>query len=671
LLLLSLTQKIPPRAALLCRMVRLLLVLVCCLVLGQSLAQSTAQLRRQVGPLPDTVGKHFWQQLAAHPQPDTLRVVWLTELGDAVQAYNVSAARPVLWAALRLARQLRYRDLVAETLLDLSDYHVQLAQYDSAATYLHESAQAFAKLHDLGGQIRCLGRLGKIADQHGQYAASLLYNFRALALPLTGDTRRFNTSIKIQVGSTYAQVGEYAQARRYLLEALQTSRQYDYPDRLNLVLGALGDVSRQQRQWTTAYRYYREGIAVSRRINDMPTLLATQLDMARLRESQGQYAPAEALGQLVLARAGAANLPLLVPQTQALLARVALRTRHPDLAMAYATQSLRASQRIGLLTGVREASTVLVDAYTQRHAYAQALGALRQFNAVNDSLTGEAIRRRAAVLQFDYERSGQLAQISLLRQQNRLQHQDQELDRLRLQRQLIGLSALTLLLLLLAGGALWQYRRRQAYREASLRTQIAADLHDDVGTLLAQISMQSDLLREGYADATGQRQQLSQISAASRTAVRQLNDVVWSLDAHNDTLPQLLDRFHDYAYEVLTPTGLRVQFESTPAPPARRLPLLLRRNLYLIYKEALVNVLKHAGPATQVTVSLLLEGSYLRLEIANDASLAPAPAAAHQRRSGHGLRNIAARAATLGGAAECGPVAGGGFRVRVRVPLEG
>ena len=638
---------------------------------GGSLAQSTSQLRQQVGFLPDMVGNRLWQQLVTHPQADTTRVVLLTQLGSAVQSYNVRAARPVLWAALRLARQLHYRDLVAETLLDLSDYHVQLTQYDSATTYLRASAQAFAKLHDLGGEIRCLGRLGKMADQHGQYAASLQYNFRALALPLTGDTRRFNTSIKIQVGSTYAQVGEYAQARRYLLEALQTSRHHDYPDRLNLVLGALGDVSRQQRQWVAAYRYYREGIAVSRRINDMPTLLATQLDMARLRESQGRYALAETLAQLVLARAQAANLPLLVPQAQALLARVALRTRHPDQAIASATQSLQASQRIGLLAGVREASAVLAEAYTQRHAYAPALSALRQYNAVNDSLTGEAIRRRAAVLQFDYERSGQRAQIRLLTQQNRLQHQDQELARLRLQRQLIGLSALTLLLLLLAGGALWQYRRRQAHREASLRTQIAADLHDDVGTLLAQISMQSDVLREGYADATGQRQQLSQISAASRSAVRQLNDVVWSLDAHNDTLPQLLDRFHDYAHEVLAPSGLRVQLESSPVPPPRRLPLLLRRNLYLIYKEALANVLKHASPATQVTIYLLLEGSYLRLEITNDASLVPAQAPAHQRRSGHGLRNIAARAATIGGAAECGPVAGGGFRVRVRVPLEG
>lgn len=629
---------------------------------------SSAQYAYPAAPVAagDSSVVRIWRaRVRAHPRADTVRLVLLTELGDALQARDVRSARPVLLAAVALGRQLAYRDFMAETLLDLADYHVALAQYDSATTCLQASARAFSAVRDLGGEVRCLGRLGRIADQQGQYVASLNYTYRGLALATTGDTRRFNTSLKIQLATIYAQVGDYVAARRYLGAALQAASHYDYPDRLNLALGELGEVCRQQRQWGAARTYLTRSIAVSQRINDTPYALARQLSLARLAEDQQQYAAAAARGWQVLHRLQAAHLPLLIPPAQALLARTALRRGAVAQAVAYGRQSLAGSRQAHLLAGIREASAVLADAYTRQHAYSAALAALRQYTAANDSLVGDATRRWAALRQFGEQHREQQAQIRLLTQQNRLQQQTQEVARLRSQRTVIGLSALSLLVVVVAGGALWHYRRRQAQREARLRTQIAADLHDDVGTLLSQISLQSSLLQTGLADAGGQRQQLSQIAEASRSAVRQLNDVVWSLDAHNDTLPQLLDRLRDYAYEVLLPADIALVVDAPVAVPEVRLSLLLRRNLYLIHKEALHNILKHAASTGRVHVQLTLAPGRLCLAISNDA----APPA-HPRRSGHGLRNMAQRAAAVGGTATSGWLPEGGFRVRVELPLE-
>jgi len=613
----------------------------------------------------DSTVVQLWRaRVRAHPQPDTVRLVLLTELGDALQARDVRSARPVLWAAVALARQLTYHDFLAETLLDLADYHVPLAQYDSATTCVLAAARHFRKLHDVGGEVRCLGRLGRMAHQQGRYVASLDYTYRGLALATTGDTRRFSTSLKIQLATLYAEVGDYPAARRYLGEALQAATHYDYPDRLNLALGELGELCRQQRQWAAARRYLVRSIAVSQRINATPYALAMQLRLACLAEDQQQYAAAAAQGRQVLARLEAAHQPLLIPPAQALLARTALHQGAVAQAVAYGRQSLAGSQRARLLAGIREASAVLADAYTRQRAYAPALVALRQYTVANDSLLGAATRRRAAVRQFAAQQREQQAQIKLLTQQNRLQQQTQEVARLRSQRAVIALGVLCLLLLLLAGGGLWGYHRRQARRETQLRTQIAADLHDDVGMLLSQISLQSSLLQTGLADAAGQRQQLGQIAEASRSAVRQLNDVVWSLDAHNDTLPQLFERLRDYAYEVLTPADIAVAVEAPTTVPEVRLPLLLRRNVYLIYKEVLHNILKHGIGTGCVRVQLTFAVSRLQLIISNDA----APPV-HQRRSGHGLRSMAARAAAVGGTVTSGWPSEGGFRVRIELPL--
>ena len=163
-------------------------------------------------------------------------------------------------------------------------------------------------------------------------------------------------------------------------------------------------------------------------------------------------------------------------------------------------------------------------------------------------------------------------------------------------------------------------------------------------------ALQSGLLQEGLTDATSQRQKLGEITEASRSAVRQLNDVVWSLDAHNDHLPDLLDRMRDYAHEVLGMAGLEATFDFPPQLPDQRLSVLLRRNLYLIYKESLHNVLKHAPGATAVAVSLRYVASSLPqlvLEVRDNGRSASDTAAGPGRRSGHGLRNIARDSKTI------------------------
>jgi signal transduction histidine kinase/tetratricopeptide (TPR) repeat protein len=609
-----------------------------------------------------------WQaQVQAHPTPDLARLVLLDRLAAAQQARDVQAAYPVYLAARRLAFRLPYPQARAETLLMLADHHTELAQYDSAAAYLRAAEHQFRLGRDRGGVVRCLTRLGRTADLQGRYAASLAYNQQAMALATTGNTRRFRTTARIQLGTTYTQVGDYAEALRHLRVALHVARYHDYPDRINLALGEIGEVYRRQQRWQQARTYFDSSVSVSRRINDEPQVLAMQLKLAQLREAQGQLPAAAAEGRQVLARLQAANLRLLVPLAQALLARVALAQGQGPAALAYGRQSLAGSQQARLLRGVAEAQAVLAEAYTRQHRYAAALLALRGYTAAHDSLLGAEARRRTAVLQASQRQREQQTQIRLLTQQNRLQAERQQIARLQSQRTVLGLSALALLAVLLAGLGLGYYRRRQQQREAALRQQLAADLHDDVGTLLSQIALQSELLQTGLPDTVGQARKLNQIAEASRNARRQLNDVVWSLDAHNDTLPDLLDRLRDHAYEVLGGAGLPIEFEVPAALPAQHLALPVRRQLYLLYKEALANVLRHAPAACWVRVRLAPEGGGLLLAIDNDAPALAGPA----RRSGHGLRNIAARATALGGRATCGPLPDGSFGVRVWVPLGG
>ena len=613
--------------------------------------------------------------VAAHPQLDATRVVLLTRLAEELKRQNVEAARPVLDEAVHLARRLKSGDLLAETLLDLADYHITLAEYGPAVRRLTESRREFARLRDLGGEIRCLGRLARVADQQGRYAVSLAYCFQGLALPLTGDTRRFNTSLKIQAGNTFTKLGDYVHARSYLRAALQVARYQDYPDRINLALAGLGDVYRNQRQWATARRYYEQSMVVSHRLGNAPEVLAMELNLAEVSERQGDYAHALASGYRALRQSVAAGQLLAIPRAQGLMARAFLHSGRPDSAIIYGQRSLRASQLARVNEGARAANEVLALAYAERGDFARAYIASNGRKAYNDSLLSEATARRTAALQLNFELGQQQAQIKVLTQRARLQAQQRELSRLRQQNQLIALAGLALLAIGAAAWLFWRYRQRQSARETALRARLAADLRNDVGTLLRQISLQSNLLQEGLADAAGQRLQISRLSDASRTAVRQLNDVVWSLDAQNDYLSDLLTRMRDYAHEILGPHGIGLQFEMPEAVPVFRLPARLRRNLYLIYKESLQNILQHAQHATQAHVRVRFEGPQLVLEIIdNGRQTAPFAPVEGAGPGADAVATIALRATAMGGAATTGPMLAAdghaaGYRVRVAVPL--
>jgi signal transduction histidine kinase len=156
--------------------------------------------------------------------------------------------------------------------------------------------------------------------------------------------------------------------------------------------------------------------------------------------------------------------------------------------------------------------------------------------------------------------------------------------------------------------------------------------------------MQSSLLREAPGSPEQLQQRLDQLSATSRQATQHMSDVVRGLHQPQQTLPELLERMSDHAHEVLYPLGIEVDFEASPAVTAAPLAPEALQSLYLIYKEALHNVVKHAR-ATRVTVRLSYSTAGLRLTVADNGQGHDGSA----RPTGNGLRNMQARAQAVGG----------------------
>lgn len=159
-----------------------------------------------------------------------------------------------------------------------------------------------------------------------------------------------------------------------------------------------------------------------------------------------------------------------------------------------------------------------------------------------------------------------------------------------------------LLVLALVGGVGYWIARRRHVRLLELermRTRIASDLHDEVGSMLTGLSMQAELLEMNASEKD--RPRIHHIGDISRTAVSKMRDLVWSIDSRRDKVINLLERMQEEANELLQPKDIACRFELGDLPLEKKLPVDLRQHLYLIFKEALANIVRHSK-ATAVTV---------------------------------------------------------------------
>ena len=190
-----------------------------------------------------------------------------------------------------------------------------------------------------------------------------------------------------------------------------------------------------------------------------------------------------------------------------------------------------------------------------------------------------------------------------------------------------------------------RYRFRQQLALERMRTRIAGDLHDEVGSSLSLLSLiigSFDVV--GAPERTaGAAEKAEALLARTASNVR---DIVWAIDARRDRAGDLLDRMEDFAYDMLTPRGITYRFLVDGVTRDLVLNPVARQNTYLIFKEAIHNVVRHS-PATEVDITTSQRGHQLIVTVRDNGG-PPRRSRANEKSRGHGLENMQLRAGRMG-----------------------
>jgi two-component system sensor histidine kinase UhpB len=205
-------------------------------------------------------------------------------------------------------------------------------------------------------------------------------------------------------------------------------------------------------------------------------------------------------------------------------------------------------------------------------------------------------------------------------------------------------------------------RARQQIEFEKLRNNIARDLHDDMGSTLSSINIISKVVLDNPDEKENVQEHFRKIHENSGYMLESMSDIVWAINPANDTFEKVLFKMKEFASDILEPLNIEYEFITSGEMAGIRLSLKNRKDLYLIFKEAINNAAKYSN-CTKVTVDISHLNNKLVLQIADngggfDTAFIPA---------GNGLNNMRQRAAEMNGSSDITSEMGKGTTVRIKI----
>ena len=212
--------------------------------------------------------------------------------------------------------------------------------------------------------------------------------------------------------------------------------------------------------------------------------------------------------------------------------------------------------------------------------------------------------------------------------------------------------------------ALRRSREERLAEIERVRRRIATDLHDDIGSSLTQISVLSEVARQQVANSSALERPLEIIAGSSRELIDSMSDIVWAINPQRDHLADLVHRMRRFAADTLTARNVEFKMELPDIAEDLKLEGNLRREVFLIFKEALNNAVRHSG-CTRADIALRVEKDKLRLQLRDNGKGFDLSRVG----DGHGLTSMSSRASGIGARFGITSTPAEGSTVDLEVPL--
>jgi len=266
----------------------------------------------------------------------------------------------------------------------------------------------------------------------------------------------------------------------------------------------------------------------------------------------------------------------------------------------------------------------------------------KMFIAYRDSLYNEESKKKTlqAQMQYDFDKKELAAKAE---QERKDALTNAEISKQKVVRNFSIAGAVGILSL--GGYVFYNFRKRKKLENqralADERLRISRDLHDDMGASLSSISVFSSAVKQKLLNNETQEaeQLLDRMSNDAQEMVSGMSEMVWTINPHNDTIEKLTDRLQVYAAGMLSAKNISFNLECDEELKNKKLPVEMRKNIFLILKEAINNAAKYSC-ATEVKLTVSKKENRMVAVLADNGKGFDISS----RVTGNGLNNMRQRA---------------------------
>jgi two-component system sensor histidine kinase UhpB len=475
----------------------------------------------------------------------------------------------------------------------------------------------------------------------GNYPEALKDFFNALKV---AEEANYNESIESSyecLGIIYEKEGNYKEALKNYISASKFCEKTGNRFRVTAYYDNFGKIYLYQGDTTTALKMFEEELNFVPDFNLNNIVMFCNSEIGDINFYQGKYDEALKHYLTSLKVAKEKNEVHFITKIHIQIARVYVKEGRYLEALSYLKNPLIYSQETGYKESVRDVYQLLSEIYSKQNNYKAAYDYQILYHQLKDTILNVENTNKIKQLdmQFAYDKDA-----AIQKAEQDKKDREVEVQKLRRNATIIGMIfiVIILVLIILLRTRIARERRQKALDQE--RTRISKDLHDDLGSELSKISLLSDIVNLN-TNADDMKPHLENISRSSKAMVENMGDIIWIMNAKNDQLPNLVSYTRKYAMEFFDTTPIRCQVIQPDTNPAIQIIGDVRRNIFLVVKEALNNILKHSE-ADKVEIVFAINAHSFSINIHdNGKGIDPSKLS----EFGNGLVNMEKRMRDIGG----------------------
>lgn len=480
------------------------------------------------------------------------------------------------------------------------------------------------------------------------------------------------------ISIAYGALGDRENATKYAMQLIEFQEKNNLKPFKSGPYDRIGNNLQHYKKYNQALKYYQKALEIEKENNNKVSIAISENSLGNIYELLKK--PKEAISSFLrgLKSAEEADYKLLQTDFLTNLGRLYFAQNDFAKAEAYlkksekyskeleATESLKiVYHNLGDLYSKQDKNALAEKYYLESLALAKQIKDIYSLYSINENISVFYADTKNYQKAYEYKLAAEIAKDStfkleiaknteelLAKYQSKQKEQEiaflnEKNAKTSLQNRSIIVGGI--LLLLLAGAftiLLFNRNKLKRLQEAEkLRNRIAADLHDEIGSTLSSILLISGMAKNQTATATPDKsnKMFTKIHSDSQHVMESVDEIIWSVNPVHDSLQGILLRLREYALPLAESKNIAFEFKVDDGIEHLALPMEIRRNLYLIIKEAVNNLIKYSE-ANQASVHITKDKKDISITVHDNGKGFDTLA----NNSRNGLKNMKLRASEIG-----------------------